>query len=212
MQIVYKQNQNPAHERYDHVFKRRNTSDFAAKELAKHLKQITGADFKVVEESFYDKSQPAFFIGETDFALKNKISTSGLGQEKWLYKSIGRNIVIAGGFNWGNDIAVYKFLENELNCLWLSYECSYFPVRKTLTLPKLDIKVNPLLSTVSSTFRRRLRNQRASRRQCIFLCAGITATSSVCRREAPAVTRLSTLFMNLSIRVSISKPIRNISA
>ena len=143
MQIVYKQNQNPAHERYDHVFKRRNTSDFAAKELAKHLKQITGADFKVVEESFYDKSQPAFFIGETDFALKNKISTSGLGQEKWLYKSIGRNIVIAGGFNWGNDIAVYKFLENELNCLWLSYECSYIPARKNLTLPKLDKKGEP---------------------------------------------------------------------
>ena len=143
MQIVYKQNQNPAHERYDHVFRRRNTSDFAAKELAKHLKQITGADFKVVEESFYDKSQPAFFIGETDFALKNKINTSSLGQEKWLYKSIGRNIVIAGGFNWGNDIAVYKFLENELNCLWLSYECSHIPARKNLTLPKLDKKGEP---------------------------------------------------------------------
>ena len=147
MAIVYKKCADPKVQAWDHVFRRRNTSDFAAKELAEHLQKITGAKFQVLEESKWNKKQPAFFIGETDFAKQNKIDLSTLDREEWLYKSVGRNFVIAGGYNWGNDIAVYKFLENELGCLWLSYENTYTPRKKKLTLPEISKRGKPTFNT-----------------------------------------------------------------
>ena len=147
MVIVCKKCENPKSQRWDHVFERRNTPDFAAKELAEHLQKITGAVFKITEESLWDKKTPAFFVGDTAFARKNGIDPSKLDREEWLYKSIGKNIVIAGGFNWGNDIAVYKFLENELGCLWLSYENTIVPENRNLTIPVLDKRGKPSFTT-----------------------------------------------------------------
>ena len=147
MVIVCKKCENPKSQRWDHVFERRNTPDFAAKELAEHLQKITGAVFKITEESLWDKKTPAFFVGDTAFARKNGIDPSKLDREEWLYKSIGRNIVICGGFNWGNDIAVYKFLENELGCLWLSYENTIVPKNRNLTIPVLDKRGKPSFTT-----------------------------------------------------------------
>ena len=146
MAIVYKKCENPKNQAWDPVFQRHNTPDFAARELAEHLQKITGAKFEVVEESRWKNILPAFFIGDTDFAKKNKIDISTLDKEEWLYKSIGKNFVIAGGFNWGNDIAVYKFLENELGCLWLSYENTYTPENKNLNIPSLSKRGKPSFS------------------------------------------------------------------
>ena len=147
MVIVYKKTANPKDQRWDHVFRRKNTADFAAKELAEHLQKITGAKFQVLEESKWNKNTPAFLIGDTAFARQNGIDVSKFKQEQWLYKSIGKNIVIAGGFNWGNDIAVYKFLEKELGCLWLSYECSVIPEKKDLRLGTLNCGGEPSFVT-----------------------------------------------------------------
>ena len=93
MLVVYKKCKNPKDQLWDHVFRRHNTPDFPAKELAQHLNKITGANFKVVEEALWDKSTPAFLVGNTDFARKNKIDTSKFDREEWLYKSIGKNII-----------------------------------------------------------------------------------------------------------------------
>ena len=147
MVVVYKKCGDPQAQLRDHVFARRNTPDFAAKELAEHLQKITGAVFKVTEESLWDKKTPAFFVGDTGFALENGIETSKLDREEWLYKSVGKNIVIAGGINWGNDIAVYKFLENELGCLWLSYENTYVPQKRDLVIPELSKRGKPSYMT-----------------------------------------------------------------
>ncbi|MBO7148055.1 MAG: DUF4838 domain-containing protein [Lentisphaeria bacterium] len=143
MLVVYKKTANPKNECHDHVYKRYNTTDLTARELASHLQKITGAEFSIVEETAWDQKQPAFLIGQTDFAKKNGLDFSKFDKEEWLYKSIGKNIVIGGGFNWGNDLALYKFLQEELGCLWLSYECTYIPQKKDLTIPELDRRGTP---------------------------------------------------------------------
>ena len=134
---------------WDHVFRRYNTPDFAAHELAGHLKQMTGASFKIMNESEWDGKTPAFLIGQTDFARKNGIDFSKFDKEEWLYRSIGGNLVIGGGCNWGDEQAVYRFLEGELGCHWLSYDSTYIPRVPELTIRNLDRRGKPSFSTRS---------------------------------------------------------------
>lgn len=131
----------------DHVFKRYNTPELAASELADHLRQMTGAEFKILKESEWDGKTPAFLIGQTDFARKNGIDFSQLEKEEWLYRSIGKNLVIGGGFNWGDELAVYKFLEEELGCHWLSYDSTHIPRVPELTLPEQNRRGKPSFSS-----------------------------------------------------------------
>lgn len=146
MVIVYRPVKDAADQLWDHVFKRRNTPDHAAKELASHLQEMTGAAFKILQESEWDGKTPAFLVGQTDFARKNGIDFSRFDKEEWLYRSMGRNIVVGGGFNWGDELAVYKFLEEELGCHWLSYESAYIPRVPELTIRKVDRRGKPSFS------------------------------------------------------------------
>ncbi len=143
MAIVYRKTAEPQKQLYDHVFRRYNTPDLAAQELAEHLRKITLAPFRIMEESEWDGKQPAFLVGDTAFAEKSGIDFKKLGREEWFYKSAGPHILIGGGTCWGNSIAVAKFLENELGCRWFTYESEYLPVRMSLTLPELNRSGTP---------------------------------------------------------------------
>ncbi len=129
--------------RYDNVYKTKNTSAFAAKYLAGFLKRITGADFRIMEETQWDGKTPAFLVGNTAFARKNGIDFSTFKSEEWLYKSVGGNLILGGGENFGQLIAICKLLENELGCRYLAFDEQYFPKKNSLELPKLDRRGEP---------------------------------------------------------------------
>ena len=129
--------------RYDNVYKTKNTSAFAAKYLAGFLKRITGADFRIMEETQWDGKTPAFLVGNTAFARKNGIDFSTFKSEEWLYKSVGGNLILGGGENFGQLIAICKLLENELGCRYLAFDEQYFPKKNSLDLPKLDRRGEP---------------------------------------------------------------------
>ncbi|MBQ6599677.1 MAG: DUF4838 domain-containing protein [Lentisphaeria bacterium] len=147
MAIVYRPVKDVKAGLYDHVFKRYNTPDLAASELAGHLRKMTGADFKILKESEWDGRTPAFLIGQTDFARRSGIDFSKFGKEEWLYRSIGKNLVIGGGFNWGDELAVYKFLEEELGCHWLSYDSTFIPKVPELTVREVNRRGKPSFSS-----------------------------------------------------------------
>ena len=146
MVIVYQPSANPKAERWDHIYQSNNTPEFGAKYLADYLKEITGTEFRRIPEKQWDGQTPAFFVGPTAFSRKNGIDFSRFKTEEWLYKSVGKHIVLGGGVNFGQIIAINKLLEKELGCAFLAFDERYFPARKTLTLPQLNRRGEPSFS------------------------------------------------------------------
>lgn len=143
MQIVYEPCARVEVQRYDHVFKRKNTPDVAAGELAEFLKKMTGAEFLVLKEADWDDETPAFLIGDTAFARKNGIDVPGFKSEEWLYRTCGKNIVIAGGEDWGNNLAVAKFAEDVLHCRWLAWDALIIPEMSELVIDEVSRRGEP---------------------------------------------------------------------
>ena len=146
MVIVYPPSAYPKAEYWDHIYQSSNTPDFGAKYLAGYLKEITGAEFRRIPEKQWDGQTPAFLVGPTEFSRKHGIDFSRFKPEEWLYKSAGKNIVLGGGANFGQIIAINKLLEKELGCAFLAFDERYFPVRKTVTLPQLNRRGEPSFS------------------------------------------------------------------
>lgn len=146
MFIVYNPRLQPQVQRYDGIYKSKNNSLFAAKRLAAYLKEITGATFAIMPEDSWTPEYPAFVIGDTHFARSNGIDFRNFKPEEYLYKSIGSNIVIGGGFNFGQMIAIHKLLEDRFNCRYLAHDAKHFPKQKTAVIKAIDKRGEPSFS------------------------------------------------------------------
>jgi len=115
----------------------------AAAELARFLKEISGAEFPVV-----DPNQPLPAIGRPVLlvgpgAAERVIPAAeiaSLGFEGYLIKfadpDSGGTIAIAGGRPRGTLYGVYSFLEDRLGCRWFTSDCSRIPTQADL---KVDV-------------------------------------------------------------------------
>jgi len=117
---------------------------YAAKELAQFLGQITGAEFNVADRE--DEQASCLFVGP-DAAkwADGQFSTDGLGAEGIVLKTVGDDLILAGGRPRGTLYAVYTFLEDRLGCRWWSSTESTIPKNPTLTVEKLDVRYVPPL-------------------------------------------------------------------
>ena len=66
-----------------------------------------------------------------------------LGEEEWVIRSVGEDLVLTGGRPRGTLYAVYEFLERQVGCHWLDKDTEIIPSRPTLALGKLDIQAKP---------------------------------------------------------------------
>lgn len=116
----------------------------AVSELASHLARIVGAEFPVVaHEALHPKTEPAIYLGHTDFALANGCGPSGLGDEESLIRTAAGSLILTGGRPRGTLYAVYRFLEDDLGCRWYTPWADRIPERRTLSVPALDRRVRP---------------------------------------------------------------------
>jgi hypothetical protein len=103
---------------------------FAAKELATFLKRVTGAEFPVVaEQSSTDDKANRIYVGWTGFAARHGIDATKLGEEEWVIRTVGDDLVLAGGRPRGTMYAVYEFLEDHVGCHWLDRKIRGNPVK-----------------------------------------------------------------------------------
>ncbi len=110
------------------------TGQTASGELKLHLEQMTGAIFPVVNESSFDASTPALYVGKTKYALKHGVKFDAMTPEFWTYQTVGDAMIFAGGKNSGALLAVCEFLERELGCHWFTFESTHVPKRSELAL------------------------------------------------------------------------------
>jgi len=116
----------------------------AAAELAEFLEQITGAEIEVVSPPAADS--PRLLVGaEAAKLAEPDFSTEGLGTDGVVIRSVGNDLILAGGHPRGTLYAVYTFLEDELGCRWWSSSESTIPNKPTLKVGNLDFRYVPVL-------------------------------------------------------------------
>ncbi len=86
---------------------------YVAENLAKYLKQATGANFKVVDAAKVGKGQPCIYVGTGN--------TKPLKDQEFIGESKGKNIYLYGKGKHGGLNAVVSFLEDKLGWRWYSF-------------------------------------------------------------------------------------------
>jgi hypothetical protein len=102
----------------------------AARELAEHLKLVTGADFQTTAE----KDVPAdgaslIYVGNTTKAPKKDYKFDEI-----LIQMDGGNLILAGHAKRGCLYAVYSFLQDVVGVRWWTPEDTFLPKKPTLAV------------------------------------------------------------------------------
>ncbi len=116
----------------------------AAAELAEFLKQVTGAEIPV------GPTAPAgvgrLLVGRGAAKLADaRFSVEGLGSDGIVIRTVGDDLILAGGDPRGTLYAVYTYLEDHVGCRWWSSKVSTIPRTPTLRMGKFDIRYAPPL-------------------------------------------------------------------
>jgi Domain of unknown function (DUF4838)/Glycosyl hydrolase family 67 N-terminus len=97
---------------------------FAASELARYLKQMTGADFAV--QSGVPIRSSALVVGRGAVAtLDPRLSQQQLGEDGFIIRRLGARVLIAGSSDRGTLYGVYAFLE-KLGCRWFAPNFAFY--------------------------------------------------------------------------------------
>ena len=114
----------------------------AARELGEHLQKVTGAEFETVGEEA-PRASAAIYVGWTGFAEENGVDVTALGPEEWVIKSVGDDLLLAGGRPRGTLYAAYHFLEDVVGVHWWNAYTESVPDKPTLDVGKLDLHGEP---------------------------------------------------------------------
>jgi hypothetical protein len=115
---------------------------FAAEELGEYLEKITSVKLPVEKEK-NSTGRHAIYVGQTDFARRNQIPFAELGEEEWIIRTIGQNVILSGGKPRGTIYAVYEFLERYLGCRWFDLFMEKVPSSDTVAIPPVNVRQKP---------------------------------------------------------------------
>lgn len=115
------------------------TEKAAARELAKHLVEMTGARFPIIDDGQAQGSKEIIVGNNAHLAaLDHGIDWGALGEQGVVIKMVGETLVIAGGPRGGAMNAVYEFLDVFCGCRWYALDCTVIPKREKLVLGDID--------------------------------------------------------------------------
>jgi hypothetical protein len=127
------------------------TEKKAAYELRSYLNKMSGASLTVVTDDAVPTAHE-IVIGKNrhlDY-LPTHIDFKKLGNEGFTIRTIGNNVVIAGGPKRGTAYGVYTFLESYLGVRWWTPAVEYVPAKPTIEIgaindtqvPKFDVRLD----------------------------------------------------------------------
>ena len=123
------------------------SEQYAAEELARFLKESTGATFRIVALS-ETADRHRIFLG---FPLWNAPGglnpvQRGMGKEEFYIQTLDDDLILTGGRPRGTLYAVYEFLDTVVGCRWYTSEVSRIPHHDVLEIPFLSIHKTPALT------------------------------------------------------------------
>lgn len=120
------------------------SENYAAKELQKFIKEISDVEIPIKKDD-EEISNKMILVGDSEKLkeLKVKIDLDALGEEGFIIKTEGDNLILAGGKKRGTLYSVYTFLEETLGCRWYTIKVSFIPKKKEIIIPHLDREEKP---------------------------------------------------------------------
>ena len=117
--------------------------DYAVTKLSEYLKQITGAEFPIVEADKASGGSPCLYVG-ISAAVGEKLGTDPLKElkdQEHISRSKGGDIFLYGKGVHGNLSAVMEFLETSLGWRWYSvFEKPVIPTAPAVSLKPFERK------------------------------------------------------------------------
>ncbi len=115
---------------------------YAASELQKYLKQITGCELSIVHTS--NSETKLIYIGFEDAPkeLLDGLIKEEFGNEEFIIRPQDGNLLIAGGKPRGTLYGVIGFL-NDLGCRWYTREVIDIPQKNSINKPAEEIRQKP---------------------------------------------------------------------
>lgn len=116
----------------------------AVKELQMFLKMISGVTIPIYRDN-ENVSGPMILVGDGPLLrqIDSNIDFKDLGDEGFVIRTNGSNLILAGGRLRGTMYAVYSFLSDVLGCKWYTHEKSFIPQMTTIKVEPLNIKEKP---------------------------------------------------------------------
>ncbi len=123
----------------------------AANTLADYLKQITGAEFPVINDAA-EESAFEIVVGITNRENANPVDRSELGDEGVRIFTQDKKLFLTGGVKRGAIYSVYTFLEEFLGCRWFTKsvpvtpeisDCIVIPEANKLVIDEIDYTYVP---------------------------------------------------------------------
>ena len=111
-----------------------------AQELQMFLQMISGAHLPIYRENEPVSGKTMILVGRSSRLqnIDSSIDFDDLGDEGFVMRTKGGNLILAGGKLRGSMYAVYTFLEEKLGCRWYSSMASYIPKMKTIRVDNID--------------------------------------------------------------------------
>ena len=116
----------------------------AADQLQQYLQQITGAQFSIEPETAVTADAPQILVGAGTRVkvLLPKQDWESLGADGIVIKTVGKNLILAGGRPRGTLYAVFQFLESQ-GCNWWTPTEKTIPHKSTFTVPSQNVVYVP---------------------------------------------------------------------
>ncbi|MFA6240065.1 MAG: DUF4838 domain-containing protein [Candidatus Hydrogenedentales bacterium] len=115
----------------------------AAQELADYLGKVTGATVVVTPESGVQPAERHIYVGATQFAKLHGLDVAALGPEEWMMRTVGSDLMLAGGRPRGTLYAAYHFLEDVAGVHWWNPFEETVPKNPALSFGTIDRKGKP---------------------------------------------------------------------
>lgn len=116
----------------------------AAQELASFLNQVTGGKFDIVQKPL--QGNASLLVGPKAAKIADSaFSTNGLGNDGLIIRTVGKDLILAGGEPRGTLYAVYTFLEDYLGCRWWTPQASLIPKKPNVVLGDLNRRYVPVM-------------------------------------------------------------------
>jgi hypothetical protein len=114
-----------------------------ATELQRFVQEMSGARLPIIKDTEKPKGD-LVLVGDSKLlqGLNAGIDFNKLGSEGFVLKTLGRNLVIAGGRQRGTMYGVYTLLD-KLGCRWFTPQVSRIPHLPTLRIGPLDETQTP---------------------------------------------------------------------
>lgn len=115
-----------------------------AKELQMFLQMISGAFLPMYQDNESFQGTMVFVGNSTKLQeVAKDIKFADLGDEGFIIKTVGSNLILAGGRLRGSMYAVYTFLEEKLGCRWYTSMVSKIPRMSTIAVEEINAIQKP---------------------------------------------------------------------